>query len=75
MIRYKIQSTFSVFPKPNSIHYFDENIEYEELLKITVLEEPTMENITYKLDTTFKKVNQIENDHLKITWYSDMRNV
>ncbi|PAV84401.1 hypothetical protein WR25_20164 [Diploscapter pachys] len=44
-----------LFPKPNSIHYFDENIEYEELLKITVLEEPTMENISYKLDKTFKK--------------------
>ena len=64
-----------MFPKPNSIHYFDENIEYEELLKITVLEEPTMENITYKLDKTFKKVNQIENDYLETARYSDMRNI
>uniref|UniRef100_A0A1I7X7G2 CA domain-containing protein n=1 Tax=Heterorhabditis bacteriophora TaxID=37862 RepID=A0A1I7X7G2_HETBA len=49
-------SPLIVFPKPNSIYYFDENIKYKELLRIKLLEEGEMENIAYKLDEKFKKV-------------------
>lgn len=46
-----------VSPKQNSIHYFDENIVYEELLKVKVLEEgdSDKENVTFRLDEMFKK--------------------
>uniref|UniRef100_A0A1I7TPR6 Cadherin domain-containing protein n=1 Tax=Caenorhabditis tropicalis TaxID=1561998 RepID=A0A1I7TPR6_9PELO len=45
-----------VSPKQNSIHYFDENIAYEELLRVKVLdEEGEHENITFQLDEMFKK--------------------
>ncbi|CAD6196894.1 unnamed protein product [Caenorhabditis auriculariae] len=44
-----------VSPKQNSIHYFDENIVYEELLQVKVLEENDPEPVTYKLDEGFKK--------------------
>ncbi|EFO87329.1 CRE-CDH-8 protein [Caenorhabditis remanei] len=45
-----------VSPKQNSIHYFDENIVYEELLKVKVLEEEgERENVTFRLDEMFKK--------------------
>ncbi|CAL2042239.1 unnamed protein product [Caenorhabditis brenneri] len=45
-----------VSPKQNSIHYFDENIVYEELLKVKVLEEEgDHANVTFKLDEMFKK--------------------
>ncbi|CAB3406383.1 unnamed protein product [Caenorhabditis bovis] len=43
-----------ISPKPNSIHYFDENIVYDELLKVEVLDEGG-ENVTFGLDETFKK--------------------
>ncbi|KAK6750031.1 hypothetical protein RB195_002183 [Necator americanus] len=44
-----------VFPKQNSIYYFDENIQYDELLRIKLLEEENMGIVTYKFDETFKK--------------------
>lgn len=48
-------SPLIVFPKPNSIHYFDENVHYDELLRIKLLEEEHLENIAYRIDETFKK--------------------
>ncbi|CAI2349910.1 unnamed protein product [Caenorhabditis sp. 36 PRJEB53466] len=45
-----------ISPKQNSIHYFDENIVYEELLKVKVLEEEgERTNVTFRLDEMFKK--------------------
>lgn len=46
-----------ITPKQNSIHYFDENIVYDELLKVKVLEEDgDIGNVTFRLDEMFKKV-------------------
>ncbi|UMM31105.1 hypothetical protein L5515_012719 [Caenorhabditis briggsae] len=45
-----------VSPKQNSIHYFDENIVYEELLRVKVLEEEgERDNVKFRLDEMFKK--------------------
>ncbi|CAI4231863.1 unnamed protein product [Auanema sp. JU1783] len=44
-----------VFPKPNSIHYFDENLDYDELLRMKLLDEGDLHNISYRIDTSFKK--------------------
>ncbi|EYC39761.1 hypothetical protein Y032_0641g1021 [Ancylostoma ceylanicum] len=44
-----------VFPKQNSIHYYDENVQYDELLRIKLLEEENMGVVEYKFDETFKK--------------------
>ncbi|KHJ94227.1 hypothetical protein OESDEN_05853 [Oesophagostomum dentatum] len=48
-------SPLIVFPKQNSIHYFDENVQYDELLRIKLLEEEHMGVVSYKFDETFKK--------------------
>uniref|UniRef100_A0A8R1I1P6 Cadherin domain-containing protein n=1 Tax=Caenorhabditis japonica TaxID=281687 RepID=A0A8R1I1P6_CAEJA len=44
-----------ISPKQNSIHYFDENIVYDELLKFTVLEEYESSKVTFRLNEMFKK--------------------
>ncbi|VDO44710.1 unnamed protein product [Haemonchus placei] len=48
-------SPLIVYPKPESIHYFDENEQYDELLRVKVLEEERMNEVSYKFDETFKK--------------------
>ncbi|PIO62496.1 cadherin domain protein [Teladorsagia circumcincta] len=48
-------SPLIVFPKDNSIYYFDENTEYDELLRVKVLEEGNMDEVSYRFDQTFKK--------------------
>ncbi|CAI5448984.1 unnamed protein product [Caenorhabditis angaria] len=51
-----------ISPKQNSIHYFDENIVYDELLRVKVLEEENAAgNVTFKLDEMFKKDWQMFN--------------
>uniref|UniRef100_A0A158P7R2 Cadherin n=1 Tax=Angiostrongylus cantonensis TaxID=6313 RepID=A0A158P7R2_ANGCA len=49
-------SPLIIFPKPNSIHYFDENVRYDKLLRIKLLEEDDMGLVTYKFEQTFKKL-------------------
>ncbi|WKY03404.1 hypothetical protein Q1695_004835 [Nippostrongylus brasiliensis] len=44
-----------VFPKPNSIHYFDENVDYDELLRIKLLEDEHVQDVVFKFDESFKK--------------------
>ncbi|CDH93161.1 Cadherin domain-containing protein [Caenorhabditis elegans] len=62
-----------ITPKQNSIHYFDENIVYDELLKVKVLEEDgDIGNVTFRLDEMFKKIlacriNNCTSTHLFIS--------
>ncbi|CAJ0952708.1 unnamed protein product, partial [Mesorhabditis belari] len=45
-----------VYPKPNSIHYFDENEHYDELLRLKMAkQEGEKEEYSYKFDQSFKK--------------------
>ncbi|XGW29728.1 hypothetical protein V3C99_009069 [Haemonchus contortus] len=48
-------SPLIVFPKPESIHYFNENEQYDELLRVKVLEEESVNDVSYKFDQAFKK--------------------
>ncbi|PIO64106.1 cadherin domain protein [Teladorsagia circumcincta] len=48
-------SPLIVFPKDNSIYYFDENAEYDELLRVKILEEGNTDEVSYRFDQTFKK--------------------
>ncbi|VDL72004.1 unnamed protein product [Nippostrongylus brasiliensis] len=41
--------------RPNSIHYFDENVDFDELLRIKLLEDEHVQDVMFKFDESFKK--------------------